>query len=143
MSATEILVADAVVATLNAAGTFAFTAQRTHLPDFTPEDLVEVRVSVCPRTKKAELLTRDSVGKDCAIDVGVQKKVDATNLADVDACLELVERIADYLRGRELVGYPAKWVEEAQEPLLAAEHLDQLGVFTGVLTVTYRVTQSL
>jgi len=51
-----------------------------------------------------------------------------------------VEKIAAYLRGRQLQSFPnAAWVRAANEPVYAPEHLADQRVFTSVLTLTYRV----
>lgn len=138
---TVIDIADAVVARLNA-GSFSqqFTAERKYQPVFGLPDLGTLRVSVVPRSVSIEGGTRTASFFDCAIDVGVQKKVNPDQPAEVDGLMDLVEEIADHLRMQRLAEAPeAAWLSIANEPVFAPEHLDQERTFTSVLTVRYRV----
>ena len=131
--------ADAVAASLNA-GSFGmpFTAERLHQPSFDLAELAELHVSVVPKSQTITNATRQHSFFDCAIDVGVQKKV--ADDSEVDALLDLVEEIADHLRLKRLDDYPtAAWLSIEHEPVVASEHLDQNRQLTSVLTVTYRV----
>lgn len=135
-------IADAVVAALNAQTfTPTFSTERRLLPVF---DLAEAgdqaRVTVVPRSVAIAGGTRTENVFDVAVDVGVQRRIDVEDTAQGDALLDLVEQIGDALRLKRLPGYPeAAWVSLEHEPVLAAEHLERLRVFTSVLTVTYRV----
>jgi len=131
--------ADAVAASLNA-GSFGmpFTAERLHQPSFDLAELAELHVSVVPKSQTITNATRQHSFFDCAVDVGVQKKV--FDDAEVDALLDLIQEIADHLRLKRLDGYPtAAWLSIEHEPVVASEHLDQNRQLTSVLTVTYRV----
>ncbi len=135
-------VADAVAAHINA-GTYSrpVSAERMYQPAFTLEDLKDLRVSVVPRTVGISAASRDSSIVECVIDVGVQQKLPPANeQAEIDALLELVERIADRLRLTRLPGAPeAAWAGLTHEPVVSSESLEQHRVFTSVLSVTYRV----
>jgi hypothetical protein len=140
---TAVSIADAVVAAINA-GTFsqAVSAQRLHQPSFTLDELVDLHVSVVPRSVDVAAATRETSLYDVAVDVGVQKKVAAAPEGDqeIDDLLDLVEEIGDHLRLRRLPDFPdAAWVSLAHNPVVAAEHLDQNRQFTSIITVTYRV----
>lgn len=132
-------IADAVVASLNA-GTFAqpVQAERRYQPTFELPDLAELKVSVVPKAVTITNATRTDGYFDCAVDVGVQKKI--ADDAEIDAMVNLVEELADHLRQKRLDDAPeAGFVSIANEPVFAPEHLDTQRVFTSVLTVTYRV----
>ncbi len=134
-------IADAVVASLNA-GSFAleFEAERKYQPVFELQDMQTLHVSVVPKSLAITTAARDSGFFDVAIDVGVQKKVNADESAELDALMNLVEQIADHLRMKRLDDAPnAAWLGVANEPVFAPEHLEQWRQFTSVLTVTYRV----
>lgn len=137
-------VADAIAAALNA-GTFSqeFTAQRLYQPSFELADLDTLRVSVVPKSVTVTNASRAHAFLDCAVDIGVQKKLsaDADNAdSEIEALLVLAEEIADHLRQKRLDAMPeAAWVSLEHEPIFAPEHLDQHRQFTSVLTVTYRV----
>ena len=134
-------VAKAVVASLNA-GEFSqeFTAERRYQPVFELPELAALKVSVVPKSVSITTASRADGYFDCAVDVGMQKKVDVGNAEELDALTDLVEEIADHLRQKRLDELPgAAWLSIENEPVFAPEHLDQQRVFTSVLTVTYRV----
>jgi len=139
-----ITLADAIAASINAQ-TFnpPVTAERSHLPIF---DLGQVgdaiKVSVVPRSLTVANASRTLNFFDASIDVGVQKRVDPNDPAQIDALLDLVEQIGDHLRLKRLDTLPeAQWLTSEHDPVLAAEHLERLSVFTSVLTLTYRLTR--
>jgi hypothetical protein len=136
---TILAIADAVVAHLNA-GTFSqpVSAQRVYQPAFTLEELKDLRVSVVPRSTGITTASRDSSTFECAVDVGIQKKIGEEN--EIDGLLDLVEELADHLRLKRLPGAPdAAWVGIAHEPVVSTEALNEHRAFTSVLAVTYRV----
>jgi hypothetical protein len=62
--------------------------------------------------------------------------------AGLDELMSLVERLADGLRLKRLSDVPeAMWVKTENSPIYSPEHLETKGVFTSVLTVTYRVVR--
>jgi hypothetical protein len=137
-------IAQAVVGELNGAppGTFAlaFTAARSYRPEFDLAALKTLRVCVVPKAIAIASLGRSANQHDVAIDVAVQKKVDAGDTSALDGLMTLVEQIADYLRLRRLVSFPAAcWVKTDNQPVYSMEHLEQHQVFTSVLTLTFRV----
>lgn len=132
-------IADAVTSSLNT-GSFgmAFTASRLHQPSFDLAELAALHVSVVPKSQTITNATRQHSFFDCAIDVGVQKKI--ASETEVDTLLDLVQEIADHLRLKRLDGYPtAAFLSIEHEPVVASEHLDQNRQLTSVLAVTYRV----
>ena len=132
-------VADAVASSLND-GTFSmeFIAERLHQPSFELPELADLHVSVVPKSVTITNATRQHSYFDCAVDVGVQQKVNGDS--EVDALLGLVEEIADHLRHQRLTDYPqAAWLSIEHDPVVAAEHLDQNRQLTSVLSITYRV----
>lgn len=138
---TVIHIADAVVGAIQS-GSYGepVAVERKYRPTFELADLTQVQITVVPRAVSITTATRDSSYFDCAVDVGVQKKVNADSADDIDALMTLVEQIADHLRMKRLDDAPeAAWVSIENEPAFASEHLDQQRVFTSVLTVTYRV----
>lgn len=136
-----VQIADAVAASLNG-GNFSqpFEAKRLHQPSFDLAELDELRVSVVPKSQGISAASRAGSSYDCAVDVGVQKRVDPADLPQVDALLDLVEEMIEHLNGQPLEDVPgAAFLSIKWEPVLVAEHLDQLRVFTSVVTITYRV----
>jgi dTDP-D-glucose 4,6-dehydratase len=136
---TILQLADAVTASLNA-GTFGqqFTALRLHQPSFDLPELQTLRVSVVPKSLTIQNASRQHTFFDCAVDVGIQQKVDNDNR--VDELLDLAQEITDHLRLQRLASYPqAAWLAIQHDPVVASEHLDQNRQLTSVLTVTYRV----
>lgn len=138
---TILALADAVVAGLNA-GTFSlpFTVQRGYRPAAELPDLAAVKVTVIPKSLAITAASRADGFYDCALDIGVQRKVNLDDPAELDALMRLVEELADHLRFKRLDGFPAAaWLSIENDPIFAPEHLEKEHVFTSVLTVTYRV----
>ncbi len=138
---TLIALADAIVARLQD-GPFSlpFEVQRGYRPVVELSALDTVKVTVIPKSLAISAATRADGFYDCAIDIGIQRKVNADDPAELDALMRLVEEIGDHLRGRPLAGFTAAvWLALENEPIFAPEHLEKERVFTSVLTVTYRV----
>jgi hypothetical protein len=139
-----VAIADAVAESINAQ-IFSppVTAVRSHLPIFDLGTVGDaIKVSVVPRGVVVANASRSMNFVDVSIDVGVQKRVDPEQPAQVDALHDLVEQIGDHLRLSRLDTMPeAQWIGTEHEPVLAAEHLERLSVFTSVLTITYRLTR--
>ena len=134
-------IADAVVAEL-AGGAFGmeFTPQRAVLPTFELAELKDLRVTVVPKAVEISGSTRSSSQYDISVDIGIQKKLGKDLDAEVAELLALADEIADYLRRRPLAQAPsAVWVSITHEPVYAPEHLAESRLFTGVLTLTYRI----
>lgn len=139
-----VAVAQAVTDGLNTApkGAFAmaFTAQRRYRPVFDLTELKELRVTVVAKGLVLANLGRGPNQDDVAVDVAVQKRVDANNTSELDALMELAEQIGGYFRQKRLASYPAAvWVKTEHTPIYAPEHLDSKQVFTSVMTLTFRV----
>jgi len=139
-----INLADAIAASINAQ-TFnpPVTAERSHLPLFDLGLVGDaIKVSVVPRSLTVANASRALNFFDASIDVGVQRKVDPNDPGQVDALHDLVEQIGDHLRLKRLDTLPeAQWLTSEHDPVLAAEHLERLSVFTSVLTLTFRLTR--
>jgi len=134
-----IAIADAVTASLNA-GSFGtpFTAERLYQPAFELADLADLKVSVVPKGVTIATASRDGSYFDCAVDIGIQKKI--ADDAEIDGLVDLAGEIADHLRMKRLDDVPeAVWLSIEHEPVVAGEHLEQQRALTSILTVTYRV----
>jgi len=138
--ALAIDIADAVAAEL-AGGAFsqAITPRRLVIPAHELAELAELRVSVVPRAVEITKASRSTSQFDVQVDVGIQKKLGSDLDGEVKALCDLVDEIAEFLRGRALSAAPyASWVRTANEPVYAPEHLVEQRVFTSVLAITYR-----
>lgn len=138
---TLISLADAIVARLNA-GSFSqlFQAERGYVPIVDLPALDVLKVTVIPKSLAISAATRNDGFYDCAVDIGVQRKVSPDNPSEIDALMQLVEELGDHLRFQRLDGFAiAAWMSLENTPVFAAEHLEQHHQFTSVLTVTYRV----
>jgi len=138
---TVVDVADAVVASLNGASfSQPVSAERKYVPAVDLAELVDLHVTVVPRAVSITTATRDSSYFDCTVDVGIQKKVNPDDVAELDALVNLTQEIVDHLRMRRLETLPyAASMSIANDPVFAPEHLDQERAFTSVVSVTYRV----
>ena len=133
-------IADAVVAELNG-GSFsqAFTAERKYQPTYELSEMQTLHVTVVPKSVTTAIASRSDDQVDCAVDIGVQKKLGDDADTEADGLMALVEEIAAFLNRRALAGTPdAVWVRTANEPIFSPEHFEQMRQFTSVLTVTYR-----
>lgn len=134
-------IADALVAELNTATlSQSVAAERHYLPRFDLPEMQTLHVTVVPKAVVLALGDRSRGQADYSVDVAVQQKITTGNNAELDALTNLVEEIANHLRGRRLGTYAdAAWIKTEQTVLYAQEHLAELRQFTSVLTVTYRV----
>ena len=130
-------IADAVVAELNATQfSQPFEAKRSYLPRFDLPEMKDVHVTVVPKGVTVLPGTRVHNQHDYEIDVAVQKKVAD---AAIDPLMRLVEEIADHFRSKRLAAMSnVAWAGTAHSPIYAPEHLEQMGQFTSVLTLTFR-----
>lgn len=137
---TLIDITDSIVAQLNVTQfSQTLNAVRHYRPTFELPDMHTLRVSVVPRAIGSTSLDRKRDTFEYQIDVGVQKKVESV-LAELDPLMNLVEEIADHFRKETLLSYPdARCTEIKNEPAYSPEHLTELGQFTSVLTLTFRV----
>jgi hypothetical protein len=141
MASTLVALADAIVARLNA-GSFSlpFEARRGYRPVVELPDLTAVVVTVIPKSLTISAATRADGFYDCAIDVGVQRKVNAEEREPLDDLMRWVEEIGDHLRAQPLDAFPAAtWLSLENDPIFVPDHLEKEHVFTSVLTVTYKV----
>ena len=135
-------IADAVKDELNGATEFAmpFEAERHYKPVFDLQDMATLHVTVVPSAMSIQATTRSSFQHDVQLDVAIQKKFADGDNAELDALMDLVEQIADFLKQRQLAGFAgAIWLKAENAPIYAAEHIDQFRQFTSILTLTYRV----
>lgn len=134
-------IADAVAAEINA-GSFSqpVSATREYLPAFELADMQTLRVTVVPKSVTTLPGGRAHNQYDYAIDVAVQKKLDAADNTEIDDLMTLVDELADHLRFKRLTDYPnAAWLKTENQPVYAQEHLQELRQFTSILTFTFRV----
>ena len=134
-------IADAVAAEINA-GSFSqpVSATREYLPAFELADMQTLRVTVVPKSVITLPGGRAHNQYDYAIDVAVQKKLDAADNTEIDELMTLVDELADHLRFKRLTDYPnAAWLKTENQPVYAQEHLQELRQFTSILTFTFRV----
>ena len=60
--------------------------------------------------------------------------------APLDVLMGIVEEIADHFRAAALASFPnARCTEVKNEPVYSPEHFTELGQFTSVLTLTFKV----
>jgi len=141
MAAVISQIADAVVTRLNVPSRFSVpvAAERVFDVSHSLETLAGLKVSVLTRAWSGEAAARKLRQNDHEIQVGVQQRVEAT-AAGCDPMLALVEEIVDhFLSDLSLAGVPSvKLAGASVDPVFVPEHLDEFGVFTSVITLTYR-----
>jgi hypothetical protein len=133
-----VALADAIVEQLNA-HTFSqpFTAARGYLPTFDLPEMKVLRVTVVPKEDEGRLDTRSSSVHDFSIDIGIQKKPESIENANLDPLMLLTQEIADFFLFRK---HPANATLIAPQVriLYLQEHLLKLRQFTSVVTLTFR-----
>ena len=134
------VIAQAVVDALNRSPqpfAEAFTAVRSYRPQFDLEDMTTLHVTVVPRTRDGSTPSRGTAQDKIVIDIAVQKRLDETTSDDIqiDALIDLTERIADFLAtAGPYAG--ARWVSDENAPVYSREHLTSLHQFTTVVSIT-------
>ena len=114
------------------------------VPQHDPAELKVPTLSVVARSRTSEVADR-SLAEDqrLLVDIGIQKKLTGGGGTkdEVEELMALVEEISTFIRDLDVsaVGWGGDlaWIGTANDPIYSAEHL-QKGVFTSVLTVTYR-----
>ena len=119
----------------------AFTACRHYRPQFGLDELAVLRVSVVPRSLTLATASRARSTWEVAVDVAIQRRLlDPGNIVEIDTLVALVEEVIAFVDGRRLAAYPqAAFVGIENDPAYALDHMDELSVFTSVVTVRYRV----
>ena len=136
-----LLIADAVVESLNAASlSQELAAERHYQPVFDLPEMADLHVSVVPKGVEVLASSRNQNQHDYAIDIGVQQKV--ADDTEADGLMTLAEEIADHFRLSrvQITGIGSIPVlKVATEPIFAPEHLTEKRVFTSIITLTFRV----
>jgi hypothetical protein len=151
-SAAILNIADAVVAILNDAALNSqfsqfFIAERFYVPVHKLPELTTLQVTVVPMTIGGELLSRGGQYLEThTISIGVQQQIGQgamTNDEIKAACDPLVflcQEIISLFAAKPLTGYSrAMCTWHDWKPVFSPEHLDERRVFTGVVTLTYKV----
>lgn len=131
-------IANAVCSELNAEFASEFAAVVMAVPLAKVEDLGSVKVTIVPRSLVPAQMTRSGRTMDVTVDVGIQKRV--ADDADIEAMADLGERVLGFLWRHALATMPtAQFIEATNDPIMNSEHLQANHVFTGLVSVTYRV----
>jgi hypothetical protein len=135
-------IADALVTVLNDADlSQSFTATRAYRPIYDLREITDLTITVVPKDQELVMADRVKGQMDFRVDIGIQKKLgDAKSTGDnaeIDTLMGLVEEIMDLVRDTRIFGV-AKWLKTENNPIFAPEHLNEMRVFTSVLTLTLR-----
>ena len=113
---------------------------KAYLPEADRAELATLHVAVVVRAMTLETLSRTARRWVYKIDVGVQKRVNPSDTAEIDRLMGLLETVGETLTGKALSTMPgAVCIECENEPPYSPEHLAQKRVFTGVVTVSISV----
>lgn len=142
--ATIVELTTAVTDKLNATSfSLFFVATRYYRPRHELRSLQTLAVSVVPRAATITPESRTLDRWEYQIDVAIQKKLADESVEEIDPLMELVDEIAREFRLWRPPTHPeAVCAEVANEPIYAVEHLEQLRVFTSVITLTFRMVGS-
>ena len=135
---TVATLADAVVAELQAPP-LGLAAERSDLPRRELGQLAELAITVVPKAREVRMIGRHVRQQDVQIDIAVQKRVPADDLPASDDLKALAEQVGEHFLSRAVGdGYV---MAIAHDPIYAVEHLEQMQVFTSVVTLTIRLLQ--
>lgn len=132
-------IADALVSAMNTEFSGQFVAERSWIPGKDLKDLNTLAVTVTPRAGEAAAVTRSHKTDDVILDIGIQKKLGADLAGEADELADTAEGIFDWMWSERPALVGAKFIEAQHDPYAVPEHLQQLRVFTSLITVTYRV----
>lgn len=121
----------------------AFTAVRSFRPSYDLKALKTMRVPVVPASQELEILDRQGAKYDPAVDVGVMKKIAATDdegiLAEIDANMAVVQAMIDFCLGKRFTGASEYiCIGASNVPIYSVEHLDRFNQFTSVIRFAFR-----
>jgi hypothetical protein len=138
-------VADAVKAELEAI-TFSYplTYLRAWLPRKEMKKFVEntIYATICPRGSENVQISRSRTMKEYQIDIALQCKISSASNDLVDPMVRLSDQLAKALRNVKLVGAPdVRWAREQRQPIFSDDHAEEFALFTGVVTVFYRLDE--
>jgi len=139
-------IADAVVAAINAVSAGQFTAVRKARPKVNREKLDAAIVQVVPSTFACEGADRGRKRAHYGIDVGIQKAIDPDNLTAFDGMHDWLATIRAVFELQRLPGLTVAVWERTEtvaegEAGYVTDHLDSLGIYTGILRFTFGVIE--
>lgn len=131
--------------------TFAaqFTAVRKYAPILDRQQLSTLKVSVVADSPTIERLSRDRIDGQYPIDIALQKALNsAEDLDEIDPITTLLERLylfalSDDTAGNsrcDLPGSQATLSEVSYKTLCDPKHLREQKIFTGVITLNYKLS---
>lgn len=136
-------IAEAVVQELSG-GQFSqpIEVQRYYRPSIELAQMKTLRVSVVPKGIAITGLTRTIDQYEYQLDVAVQKKLVGEGLEEIDGLVGLVEEIADHFSPPRLSSLPdVLCVKVENIPVYSIEHLEEMRLFTSVLTLSFRAAR--
>lgn len=141
-----IILADAVVADLNAQESWTFTATRTYLPRFDLTNSADLQVQVVPKTDARTPASRGYDACELTVDVGLMQRVEGTaaeELAAVDDLMELAEQVKEFLSRRRPTNYEAAvCTSVVNNPIYDVEQLDSERIYLTVVSATFYVERA-
>lgn len=141
MNSLNRLLAEAVAEALNVhAFSQPFEAVSQFVPGHDLEELEQLTVTVVPARRKVTISSRAGTFFDLSVMVGLQQQCRPTDDERIDSLLDLGNEILLYLRQTPLATFTdAHFLEAGEDDIFDPDHLVVRHVFSGVLTLTYRV----
>lgn len=133
--------AEAVTAAINSATLTppVNAAIRRWLPKVKLEDLGnEIKLYVVARGIETTPLTRAKDSEVVSIDVGLFKRINGNQEAEIDQLFGLIDQIHGVLR-RSFDSVPASWIGRTSDPIFDVGALEENGVLRSVTTYRYTV----
>ena len=117
-----------------------FTADVRYRPEFTLEELAEIRVAVCPERVGKLRVGRRVWQEDATVTVGMQKRVDAQSSqqdVDCDTLVRVWDEVCEFLQHEDGL-IPGAALVAVDATHCDRQHLLEHHCWTGTATLTYR-----
>lgn len=120
-----------------------FTAERAYRPVQKLQDLelTAPKITVIPASCEIVRASRGEFRYDATCAIVIQARPTSQSNEHVDPYMDLADEVIAYL-GQFDVEFTSSRIALGNDPILVPEHLTELGVFTSVVNVTYRLFQS-
>jgi hypothetical protein len=125
--------------------TLDFTLRRLYLPKSSLEELSALTLTVFARSDTSSPFSRAGPQREIKIDIAAQKKLtndpaveSAAMLAELDGLMEFMEELADFFpQGTAIPGVAGAFIRPVtNEPIYDPTHLNELKVFSSLITLT-------
>ncbi|OQA77863.1 MAG: hypothetical protein BWY31_04426 [Lentisphaerae bacterium ADurb.Bin242] len=116
-----------------------YGAKVVSVPKYELEDTLQMQVSVCAVSMKAEMLSKRTDEEIYVFEVGVMKHISSES--EFKEMLDKLETIRLLFKHRELDNMGTFCFKIENDPAYVHEHIATLSQFTGILTLYFKAFQ--